>query len=102
MKTFARLLALLLALLACLVLIVACDTTSTNNGDDGEEEDDGLIDSRFDVNGRLKDNLPKDLNYEGEEVCVLYWSDVENPEFEQETVTGDNVRDAIYDRNNQV
>ena len=101
MKNFARLLALLLALLTCLALIVACDSADTDSGDD-EDEDSGLIDDAYDVNGRLKDNLPKDLNYEGEEVTVLYWSDVENPEFEQETVTGDNVRDAIYDRNNQI
>ena len=101
MKNFARLLALLLALLTCLALIVACDSADTDSGDD-EDEDSGLIDDAYDVNGRLKDNLPKDLNYEGEEVTMLYWSDVENPEFEQETVTGDNVRDAIYDRNNQV
>ncbi|MBQ9777838.1 MAG: hypothetical protein IJW22_02825 [Clostridia bacterium] len=101
MKTFARLLALLLALLTCLALIVACDTAGGGSGDD-DDEDSNLIDDAYDVNGRLKDNLPSDLNYEGEEVTVLYWSDVENPEFEQETVTGDNVRDAIYDRNNQI
>ena len=84
MKTFARLLALLLALLSCLLIIVSCDQATNGNGDD-EEEDSGLIDDAYDANGRLKDNLPKDLNFEGEEVTVLYWSDVENPEFEQES-----------------
>ena len=99
MKTFVRVLSLMLACLFCVTLIVACNDTSSNGDDDG---DNGLIDSRFDVNGRLNDNLPADLNFGGEEVTVLYWNDVERPEFEQESITGDNVRDAIYDRNNQI
>lgn len=43
--------------------------------------------------------LPDTLDYGGEEVVLMYWSDVERPEFEQKEITGDNVRDAIYDRN---
>ena len=98
MKVFLRMLSLLLACLFCVTLIVAC-----NDGNDGDGDgDDGLIDSNYDINGRLKDNLPAELNFEGEEITMLYWSDVENPEFEQDTITGDNVRDAIYDRNNQI
>ena len=102
MKIFARLLALLLACMTLLVLVVACDdTTTTDDPADGEGES-GLIDDAYDANGRLKDNLPSDLNFEGEEIRILHWSDPENPEFEEETVTGDNVRDAIHDRNNQI
>ena len=100
MKVFARLLALLLAMLTVLVLVVACDDSSDPNADEGGSS--GLIDERYDVNGRLNDDLPDTLNYEGETISFMTWGDVENPEFEQENVTGDNVRDAIYDRNNQI
>ncbi len=64
--------------------------------------DSRILPKGYDSNGRLLDGLPSDLNHGGEQITVLYWSDVECPEFEQETVTGDNVRDAIYDRNNQI
>ena len=102
MKIFARMLALMLACMMLLVLIVACDDTTGPSGGEGGSGDSGLIDDAYDINGRLKDNLPADLNFEGEEIRILHWSDPENPEFEQETVTGDNVRDAIHDRNNQI
>ena len=86
-----------------LVLVVACDDSTDGAGTgEGSGTGSGLIDDAYDVNGRLKDNLPDDLNFEGEEIRVLHWSDPENPEFEQQTVTGDNVRDAIHDRNNQI
>ena len=99
MKTFARLLALLLALLTVLLVVVACD----DGGDpDADGDESSVIDDRYDINGRLNDDLPDSLNYEGETVTILHWNNPENPEFEQENVTGDNVRDAIYDRNNQI
>ena len=100
MKAFARLLALLLALLTITMVGVACTQDTGSGGDDSG--DSGLIDDRYDVNGRLNDNLPDTLNYEGDTISIMTWGDVENPEFEQENVTGDNVRDAIYDRNNQI
>ncbi len=55
----------------------------------------------YDANGRLKDDLPSDLNFEGEVIKVLGWNS-EDPEFEVETKTGDVVEDAIYDRNDRI
>ena len=100
MKLFTKSLALLLALMTVLMVIVACD--KGGNTDTDNDDDSVLIDDRYDVNGRLRDDLPDTLNYEGETITIMHWSDTENPEFEQENVTGDNVRDAIYDRNNQI
>ncbi len=98
MKTFARLLALLLALITCVSMFAACD----QDGDgDGGSSDSGVIDDAYDVNGRLKDDLPSDLNFEGEVIKVLGWNS-EDPEFEVETKTGDVVEDAIYDRNDRI
>lgn len=43
--------------------------------------------------------LPDDLDFEGATVNFLYWNDVERPEFFADSMTGDNVNDAIYQRN---
>ena len=60
----------------------------------------GLIDPGKDENGRELDDLDQyDLNYQGEEITLLYWKEVERPEFEQKELANDNVLDAIYDRN---
>ena len=101
-KLLARVICLLIACLTVLALVVACDTTTTT----GNTEQ--LKDNTKDRNGRLKDSLPDMdddptndhlINYGGETITLMYWAEVENPEFEQEEITGDNVRDAIYDRN---
>ena len=52
----------------------------------------------LDANGYLKDALPE-LDFGGEDIGVLFWSDVENAEFEVEELTGEIVNDAIYQRN---
>ncbi len=102
MKHIARLLALLLACLTLVTMVVACDQTSNNGGANNGGGSTGLKDDSLDINGRVKDDLPDDLNFGGEEVVLMYWAEVERPEFEQEEITGDNVRDAIYDRNMQI
>lgn len=94
MKTFLRLIALVLACVSCLLVVVACDQT----GDDPTN----TYDPTKDEYGRLKDDLPDDLNYMGETITTLYWEDVEKQEYEQDTITGDNVADAIYERNNRI
>lgn len=97
MKNFTRVLALILAVLTLLAVFVACD-----QGNEGGEGGSGNVENEgYDINGRLNDRLP-DLNYKGEEINVMYWSDVENLEFEVESVTGNNVSDAIFDRNNRI
>ncbi len=99
MKLFARVICLLIACLTVLALVVACDEGTT-----GPQYKDPTKDR----NGRLKDDLPDMdddpsndhlINFDGEVINLMYWSDVEQPEFEQAEITGDNVRDAIYDRN---
>ena len=55
--------------------------------------------SPYDENGYLKSDLPEDLNFGGATITMLYWDDVENPEFESDGINGDIVNDAIYTRN---
>lgn len=106
MKHLTRWLAVLLAVLMC-VSIVACgkgneDTTTTTTASQQADNTSGgedTPDNNLDANGYWKDDLPDTLNYNNEEVSVLYWKDSERPEFEIEAQTGDLVNDAIFERN---
>ncbi len=95
MKLFVRLIALLLACLMLTVLVIACD----DKGDE-KKKNDGRLNANLDENGRELDDLDQyNLNYSGEPITLLYWKEVERPEFEQKELANDNVLDAIYDRN---
>ena len=50
-------------------------------------------------NGGPTSSLPTDLNFDDTVISILYWQDVEHPEFEMLEQTGDVVNDAIYTRN---
>jgi hypothetical protein len=66
----------------------------------GPEESGNVVDDNLDVDGYWKDDLPTDLNY-NTSVMVLYWDDVERPEFEilEEDTDVDMIKEAIYRRN---
>ncbi len=109
MKLTARILALVLASLM-LVAAVACGKTddpaaTTTTAAQGDAADattaatEATTESPYDENGYLKTSLPEDLDFKGEEVTILWWTDVEKPEFVVEEVTGDLINDAIYQRN---
>ena len=55
--------------------------------------------SPYDDKGFLKDSIPDTLNYNGEELSILYWNDVARTEFEVTEQTGDLIGDAIFLRN---
>lgn len=91
MKNFVRIITLILALMMVGFGAVACTTIEITE----------VINDELDQNGRKWDDLPDTLKY-NETVSTLYWSDCGKPEFEEEKLTNDNVRDAIYDRNNNI
>ena len=118
-KLFVK--ALALFLLAMMILsAVACstpndgeettaDTTASSEETTGGSEDDGSGNETtgatetlypVDKDGYQLDDLPDDLNI-NDEICVLYWSDVEMTEFKVEEPTGHNVDDQIYWRNTE-
>ncbi len=104
-----KIISLLCALVMVLSLFAAC--AETGSGEETTEaiasteaiqtEPEETKDPNYDDDGYLKSKLPEDLNYNGEEVSILVWEDVERPEFEVlESETGlDLVVDAIYERN---
>jgi len=84
-----RMLAILLALLMIAPAVVSCsesavndetDPVSQNSVSDTASETEPETMEGYDVNGFLLDDLPDDLDFEGQQVTVLYWEDVENPE----------------------
>ncbi len=103
-----KVISLMLALLMLTGMLAACAS------DDGQSQDTTAAptvadttpapetESPYDANGYLKDSLPADLNFGGEEITTLYWSDVEHQEFFAEEQNGDIVNDAILERNNAV
>ena len=106
-----KLTALALALLMLLTPLFGC-SKATENAQDDETAGDAVLSAdptageqveeapaeNVDSNGYLKDDLPE-LDFGGQTVTVLYWSDVENAEFEVEELNGEIVNDAIFQRN---
>ena len=57
----------------------------------------------YDADGYLNDQLPRNLSFGGEEIRLLYWSDVEMQEFEaEEQKDGELINNAIFSRNETV
>jgi hypothetical protein len=99
-----KLISLFLALLMLLPAAVACaesgdtgDTTTANPAAAATTEPIPETENPLDENGYLKDKIPE-LNYGGETVDVLYWSNAKNVEYTAED-DGDSVNASIYYRN---
>ena len=92
MKTFVRLLTLLLAILMVAMIVVACDDNTDDEGGDS-----GQVDDEY---GREGDDLPA-LNYKNDTVKMLHWRSF-NTEYDVEQLSDDNVDNAIYERNSEI
>ncbi|MCL2517532.1 MAG: hypothetical protein FWF15_03115 [Oscillospiraceae bacterium] len=99
-----KIFALLLALLFILPIVMACgDGDKTNpdisgGGISGNEETEEVSDPNARIN--KKDNLPNDLNFDGQEIRILL--PLLNTMDYPEKSTGDIVNDAVYDKNTRV
>ena len=101
-KTFLSAIAVLL-----IIASVMCMAASCARQDDTEDTGTEAVTTvdpdagKYDSQGYLKDSLPEKTNL-GETVTILYWSDVENPEFFVEDTNGGKVEEAINRRNAKV
>ena len=110
MKSAYRLLALALVAIMTLACFAACAETGDQTADTTlapAETQAPIVDvetteNLYDDNGYLKSSLPDELDFGGETITVLWWTDVENPEFFVEESTGDMISDAIFERNAKV
>ncbi len=91
-----KLLALLLALFTLLPLFVACQ----NNTSDGPTTTAGQ-DETPDAEDEIKDNVP-DLDFEEWDFIIAGPESWGNTYFDRTETTGDQVNDAIHDRNRQL
>ena len=113
MKT-RRILAFALSLLMLLGTLVACaqtpdpeDTIPTPEASNAitaapEATEEETTESLYDEDGYLKSSLPDELDFGGETVTILWWNDVEQPEFFIEQTNGELINDAIFKRNANV
>ncbi len=100
-------LALLLVLLTVLSLLCSCGDTAaveteaqtTAVADISEET---TADNGLDEKGYVRDDLPDNINYNEEDVTLLYWSDREHEEFYVESENGEVVNDSLFTRNTKV
>lgn len=100
-RLFACLLSLcmLLPLSACAGKNASPSGTLTTTSTPTESTEPPDTTPTHDENGYLLDDIPDDLNFGGETVSFLYWSDATMPEFFSDGITGEIVNDAIYRRN---
>ena len=94
---FLTLLMLLFATAACAESGDSPDVTDTVALTDSTSPEE-TEDPNVDADGYLLDTLPDNLNFDAT-VAIMYWSDVEHPEFTVDSLIGEIVNDAIYNRN---
>jgi hypothetical protein len=105
-----RTLAIVLAMLMLVATLVACaqpgdsvDTTTAATVDttapSGDSNTPADTTASDETTLYVEDEIPEELNFNNTTVSILYWDDVEKPEFEVLEQTGDIVNDAIYMRN---
>ena len=109
MKAYVRILALICAILMLVPALASCadtkveDVVTTEAAETEATPDETVpeVDLNLDVEGYWKDDLPEEIDYKGEKVTILYWDDVERPEFEvtEQEADGDMIKEAIYRRN---
>ena len=107
MKSAYRLLALALVAIMTLGCFAACAETGDQTADttlapaetQAPVVDVETTESPYDADGYLKSSLPDELDFGGEAITVLWWTDVENPEFFVEEQNGELINDAIFQRN---
>lgn len=116
MNTLKKLICVFLALI--LLSAVAAGCGSTGNGDQiitdvsgaeatADAEPTGAMTDEngnpVDALGYVLDSIPESVNYGGDEIEILYWQDVENPEyFSEYEGEGSEIDSAIFRRNLKV
>ncbi len=111
--TLFRIIAMLLAALLLSSAFASC--AETPNPEDTTEDpsaanttapiiDEETADPNKDANGFQKDDLPDELDYNGQTITLLVWDDVEHEEFNvaYEELSGDLVEQSLFDRNSKV
>jgi hypothetical protein len=101
----------LLIFILCLCLLMPAIASCAKSGDstDTSGETAGMSDSGEVTESQpatetdfVPDDLDGNIDFNDEKITFLFWSDVQNHEFDIEAITGDLIDDAIYERNRAV
>ncbi|MCQ2427007.1 MAG: hypothetical protein MJ137_01220 [Clostridia bacterium] len=109
MKTTKKMISVLLSVLMSAAVFAGCANAPTDQSDTTTEavtsangNESAETESIYDKDGYLKDTLDSKLNYNGDTVNILHWSDRLHEEYIADDINGEIVNDAIYYRNEAV
>lgn len=90
---------LLLTLALAITAFAGCnqDKEPSDNGNTDTKQEDDTSDL-YDADGYLKDTLPATLDYKFEEVKILGWNSEACNEFDIEALSGNQIEDAVFER----
>ena len=91
-----RIFAFLLVAIMIGSLLISCNKNSDDSQNNLKDPND--TQGPYDANGYLKDELPE-LDFDQEEVVILYWNDGEHDEFNIKKASDDMLKNSIYYRN---
>lgn len=91
----------LLALLLVLPLAVSCasNRTEETTPETTPAVQEGATSAELTGDTAAALNIPDTVKFGGTEISILYWKDVERPEFYIEDENGEKVNDALYTKN---
>ncbi len=94
-KKIIALVSLLLAFMMLATLLVSCK-------DDNSKETESKTENKDPSDTSIKSGIPEGLTFEGETIEWLIWSDVTMDEFYVDGLNGDEINDAIWERNEDI
>ena len=109
-----KLISLMLTILMLASAVISCGVaeqpdstaqTTTGGAETIQSESampEATTEGNLDANGYWKDDLPENLNLNGEKVTILYDDSSYAQEFISDGINGDLINDAIYNRNEAV
>ena len=91
-----RIISLLLCIIMLVPLLFSCAKEETEETVTAAPVD--TTDGRFDANGYLKDDLPDDLDFNGETLNVYTWTDQLKADWGTREISSNVVEKALYER----
>ncbi len=104
MKTnLTRILLFLLVSVFVLTAFAGCNKDDDKDPTETDPQNADTSDGDYDANGYLKDTLPSNLNFDYDDVTILGWKGAAaTSEFNIQDLEGDEVEDAIFERDSAV
>ncbi len=104
MNCMKRIVSIVCCLAMLLTFAVACSKDDVTDSDTTKAPSAGSDNGDlYDANGYLKDSIPDNLDYGGEDIKIMGWNDTEaSRDFNVDTSSGDQITYQTYSRNTSV